>query len=43
VMSVHLKPIAEALEMARTCHISDGPSALALLICADKLMAMTRE
>lgn len=43
VMSVHLKPIAEALEMARTCHISDGPSALALLIYADKLMAMTRE
>ncbi|WP_374688294.1 NUDIX domain-containing protein [Promineifilum sp.] len=37
VMQVHLKPVAEALEMARTHQISDGPSALALLLCAEQL------
>lgn len=40
VMSVHLKPLSEALEMARAGRISDGPSALALLLCADRLTAM---
>ena len=39
VMSVHHMPIAEALAMARSGLISDGPSALALLLCADRLAA----
>ena len=39
VMSVHPKPIGEALEMARAGLISDGPSALALLLCAERLAA----
>jgi 8-oxo-dGTP pyrophosphatase MutT (NUDIX family) len=37
VMEIHPRPIAEALRMARSNEISDGPSALALLLCADKL------
>jgi 8-oxo-dGTP pyrophosphatase MutT (NUDIX family) len=40
VMEVSPKPIAEALRMARGNEISDGPSALALLLCADKLRSM---
>jgi 8-oxo-dGTP pyrophosphatase MutT (NUDIX family) len=43
VMQVHLKPVTEALEMARTHQISDGPSALALLLCADALLRETEE
>ena len=37
VMHVHRVPIAKALAMARAGEISDGPSALALLLCADRL------
>lgn len=37
VMSIHLRSIEEALQMARTGMISDGPTALALLLCADML------
>jgi ADP-ribose pyrophosphatase len=38
VMHIHCKPIAEALQMARDGQISDGPTALALLLCSDKLL-----
>lgn len=34
VMTVHTRPITAVLEMARRGQISDGPSALALLLCA---------
>jgi ADP-ribose pyrophosphatase len=33
VMEIHRFPRAEALQMARSGQISDGPSALALLLC----------
>lgn len=36
-MSVHRMTVATALAMARAGQISDGPSALALLLCADRL------
>jgi hypothetical protein len=38
-MTVHRVSRAEALAMARDGRISDGPSALALLLCAGKLDA----
>lgn len=38
VMQVHRVPIAEALAMARDGRISDGPTALALLLCAERLL-----
>jgi ADP-ribose pyrophosphatase len=34
VMEIHLKAIPEVLHMARTHQITDGPSALGLLLCA---------
>jgi 8-oxo-dGTP pyrophosphatase MutT (NUDIX family) len=37
VMEVHRFPVAEALRMARANEISDGPSALALLLCEARL------
>ena len=37
VMHVHRVPVAKALAMARAGEITDGPSALALLLCADRL------
>ncbi len=40
VMNVTLKTPHEALHMARTGEISDGPSALALLLCADRLAGL---
>lgn len=40
VMEVHQFPIGQALEMARAGSITDGPSALALLLCADRLTAL---
>jgi 8-oxo-dGTP pyrophosphatase MutT (NUDIX family) len=43
VMHVHRLPLAEALQMARSGQISDGPTALALLLCADRLAAMTQQ
>lgn len=42
VMEVHLLSIDEALSMAREGKITDGPSALALLLCAQRLTAATR-
>lgn len=42
VMQVHRRPIAAALEMVHTGQISDGPTALALLLCADRLLALGR-
>lgn len=38
-MELCLVPIAEALRMARTGQIKDGPSALAILLCAAELSA----
>jgi hypothetical protein len=40
VMTVHLIPVPAALAMARTHQITDGPSALALLLCAERLTAV---
>ncbi len=40
VMQVHRRPIGEALQMARAGIISDGPTALALLLCAEKLQEL---
>lgn len=37
VMTISLKSIPEALAMAKSGEISDGPTALALLLCADRL------
>lgn len=37
VMTLHLMEPGEVLRMARQGEISDGPSALALLLCADLL------
>jgi ADP-ribose pyrophosphatase len=42
VMEVCPVPIAEALRMAQANEITDGPSALALLLCADKLRALAK-
>jgi ADP-ribose pyrophosphatase len=39
VITVHRVPIADALAMARDGRISDGPTALALFLCADRLLA----
>lgn len=33
ILEIHLKPVAEVLAMARHNEVSDGPSALALLLC----------
>lgn len=41
VLEIRPTPIAEALHMARSNEISDGPSALALLLCAERLDALT--
>jgi len=37
VMEVHTKPISEVLRMAHDNEMSDGPSALALLLCENQL------
>ncbi len=37
VLELRPTPIEEALRMARSNEMSDGPSALALLLCADRL------
>jgi len=37
VLELRPTPIEEALRMARSNEVSDGPSALALLLCTDKL------
>lgn len=41
VMDVHLFAVEEALQMARNGQISDGPSVMALLLCADQLRTLT--
>lgn len=41
VMTVHRMPAVEVLRMARNGEITDGPSALALLRCADLLATRT--
>ncbi len=40
VIEIHPTPIREALRMARANEISDGPTALALLLCEQKLLAL---
>lgn len=40
VMEIHPKPVEEVLQMARNGQISDGNTALALLLCAEKLREM---
>lgn len=40
VMEIHVKPAAEVLEMARNGRITDGNTALALLLCAEKLATL---
>lgn len=37
VMDIRPMPVTEVLRMAQANEISDGPSALALLLCAEKL------
>ena len=39
VMETHIKPAAEVLHMVRSGQITDGNTALALLLCAEKLRA----
>jgi 8-oxo-dGTP pyrophosphatase MutT (NUDIX family) len=43
VMEVHIKPIEDVLRMARANEISDGPSALALLLNQDRLRELGNE
>ncbi|KAA3657760.1 MAG: NUDIX hydrolase [Chloroflexi bacterium] len=40
VLELFPTPINKALHMARSNKMSDGPSALALLLCADRLTAL---
>jgi 8-oxo-dGTP pyrophosphatase MutT (NUDIX family) len=42
VMEVQVKPIEEVLRMARSNEISDGPSALALLLNQDRLRELSK-
>jgi ADP-ribose pyrophosphatase len=42
VIKIQLKPIVEVLHMARTHQITDGPSALGLLLCAPRLETMIK-
>lgn len=42
IMEVHLKPINEVLRMAHLNEISDGPTALALLLSEGRLLALHR-
>lgn len=42
VMEIRPMPILEVLQLAQANKISDGPSALALLLCADQLREMVR-
>lgn len=38
VIEVHTRAISDALQMARSNEISDGPSALAILLCEGRLL-----
>jgi 8-oxo-dGTP pyrophosphatase MutT (NUDIX family) len=42
VIEVHLKPLDEIMEMAHRNEISDGPSALALFLCEERLRNLTQ-
>lgn len=42
VIEVHCKPIAQVLQMAYAGQITDAPSALVLLQCAEKLRGLSR-
>jgi ADP-ribose pyrophosphatase len=42
VIELHTIPIAEAMRMARAGEITDGPSALALLLCERRLEEIAR-
>lgn len=37
VIQIQMMPIRDAIQLARTHQITDGPSALAILLCAEKL------
>ena len=37
VIQIHTRPIDEVLQMARNGEVTDAPSALVLLLCAEKL------
>jgi ADP-ribose pyrophosphatase len=43
VMEVRPMPVAEALRLAHNGEIADGPSALALLLCEERLWELARE
>jgi len=43
VMDIRPIPIKEVLRMAQANEISDGPSALALLLCTEKLLLLGAE
>lgn len=43
VIEIHLFPINTVLEMAHSHLISDGPSALAILLCAGRLKAIAAD
>ncbi len=43
LMDIRPMPVTEALRMAQANEISDGPSALALLLCAEKLRLLVVE
>ena len=43
VMEIHPTPIMEVLRMAQANEISDGPSALALLLCAEELKRLASD
>jgi ADP-ribose pyrophosphatase len=40
VIEIHLHAIADVLAMTQAHQITDGPSALAILLCADRLRAL---
>ena len=42
VIEIHKKPISEVMRMAHANEISDGPSALALLLCESQLMDLIK-
>lgn len=43
LIEIHPTPIPHALEMARTGQMTDGPSALALLLCEQRLHSIWHE
>lgn len=43
IMEIRQVPVAEALRMARSGEITDGPSALALLLCESRLSQLSTD